>query len=141
MHPFFLGWRRKAGVVTLVMALASMAAWIKSGTAGDVVHISTRRHYHMFFSAAGRLYWWSMTNESGVCRVLWHDENTADELVGVLDKDRPKFQSQVSLDFHERSFAYLNLTIPLTMISAYLILRPGHKQKTQTATQPERLLG
>lgn len=137
MYTFFHGWRRKAGVVTLMMALASMAAWIKSGTAGDVVHVSTPRHYHMLFSAAGRLYWWSMTNESGVCRVLWHDEITADELVSVLDKDRLTFESQASLHFRERSFAYSNLTIPLTVISVYLILRPGHKQQTQTATQPE----
>ena len=30
MHTFFHGWRRKAGVVTLVMACAMMALWVHS---------------------------------------------------------------------------------------------------------------
>jgi hypothetical protein len=28
MHTFFHGWRRKAGVVTLVMAVVVTAAWV-----------------------------------------------------------------------------------------------------------------
>ena len=128
MHTFFHGWRRKAGVSTLVIACTLMAAWIKSGTTGDVIHISTRRHYHMLFSASGRLYWWSMTNESGASRFLWHDDNAADEIVRVLDKDRPLFQGQASLHFRERQFAYLNLTIPLTLLSGYLILWKPQKR-------------
>ena len=132
MREFFQGWRRKTGCVALVMALALMGGWIKSGTRGDVVHVSTPRHNHMGFSAAGRLFWWSMTNESGVCRVFWHDKIPADALVSVLDKDRPTFQSQASLHFCERSLAYSNLAIPMTLLSAYLILwvpRPRSKEQ------------
>lgn len=128
MHTFFHGWRRKAGVSALVMACTLMAAWIKSGTVGDVIHISTRRHYHMLFSASGRLYWWSMTNESGASGFLWQDDNTADEIIRVLDKDRPLFQGQASLNFRERQFVYLNLTIPLTLLSACLILWKPQKR-------------
>lgn len=113
----------------LLLALAFLAAWIKSRTAGDVVHVSTRRHYNMLFSAGGRLYWWSMNNDGGIARALWHDENTADELIAVLDQDRPNFQRQESLQFRERSFAYSHVTVPLTLISAFLILLPTRKQK------------
>lgn len=115
----------------LLAALTTMAAWIKSRTAGDIVHVSTRRHYNMFFSAGGRLYWWSMNNEGGISRVLWHDENTADELIAVLDQDRPNFQRKESLQFRERSFSYSYFTVSLTLVSALLILWPIRKQKVQ----------
>lgn len=85
----------------------------------------------MFFSAGGRLYWWSMNNEGGISRVLWHDENTADELIAVLDQDRPNFEKKESLQFRERSFAYPHVAVPLTLISAFLILTPIRKGKAQ----------
>lgn len=85
----------------------------------------------MFFSAGGRLYWWSMNNEGGIYRVLWHDENTADELIAVLDQDRPNFQRKESLQFRERVFSYSYFTVSLTLISAFLILLPTRKQKAQ----------
>jgi hypothetical protein len=37
MHTFFHGWRRKAGVATLVMALAFTAGWVRSFYLVDVV--------------------------------------------------------------------------------------------------------
>lgn len=129
MQTFFHTKRRWIGCAVLLLALALMAAWIKSRTAGDVVQVSTPRHYNMLFSARGRLYWWSMINEAGICRALWHDEITADELIAVLDQDRPNFQRQESLQFRERSFAYSHVTVSVTLISALLILAPGRKQK------------
>lgn len=41
MAAFFHGWRRKAGGVTLVMALAAMGLWIRSLRICDTVEIST----------------------------------------------------------------------------------------------------
>ena len=69
-----------------------------------------------------------MTNESGAYQFLWHDDNAADELIRVLDKDRPAFQGQASLHFHERTFAYSKLTIPLALLAAYLILWQPRKR-------------
>lgn len=39
MWSFFHGWRRKAGVVTLVMALAMAAAWVRSCVVDDLIQI------------------------------------------------------------------------------------------------------
>jgi hypothetical protein len=36
MREFFRGWRRKAGLVTLVMACAVMAMWARSRFINDV---------------------------------------------------------------------------------------------------------
>jgi len=129
MKEFFQGWRRKAGVVTLVMALALMAAWIRSGAAGDAIHVSTPSRYNMFFSVAGRFYWWSLVNEAGISRVLW-TEVPADELTIILDDDRPSFQGQEALHFRERSLSYSALTIPLTLLSTYLLLWKRRKKES-----------
>ncbi|HEY4259609.1 MAG TPA: hypothetical protein VGM98_05610 [Schlesneria sp.] len=36
MHTFFHGWRRKAGVVTLVIALAALGLWVRTRVACDL---------------------------------------------------------------------------------------------------------
>ena len=35
MREFFMGWRRKAGVVTLMMACAACGLWLRSKTFSD----------------------------------------------------------------------------------------------------------
>jgi hypothetical protein len=42
MHTFFYGWRRKVGVVTLVMACVFMGVWIRSRVAPDTITIFAR---------------------------------------------------------------------------------------------------
>jgi hypothetical protein len=39
MSDFFHGWRRKAGFVTLLMAIVFMAGWVRSMSGIDVVMI------------------------------------------------------------------------------------------------------
>ena len=41
MPPFFYDWRRKIGVMTLVMACVFAAGWVRSRTANDYVIIPT----------------------------------------------------------------------------------------------------
>jgi hypothetical protein len=42
MHDFVKGWKRKVGVVTLVMACVLTAAWVRSLTVMDTVWIPAR---------------------------------------------------------------------------------------------------
>ena len=44
MGEFFRGWRRKIGVVTLVMALLFMGGWVRSLSIQDVLSFHSGRH-------------------------------------------------------------------------------------------------
>jgi len=45
MREFFRGWKRKAGVVTLLMACVCMALWFKSYFRGDAIRCERAHHW------------------------------------------------------------------------------------------------
>jgi hypothetical protein len=55
MHTFFLDWRRKAGVVTLVMACLLFIGWGRSHLRLDVLQFSHHRQGDQFWSFRGSL--------------------------------------------------------------------------------------
>jgi hypothetical protein len=131
MREFFKGWRCKAGCVVLVMAVAAMGAWIRSRAVLD----------HLSMPINGRN--WSISSVSGV--ILWlsrdcateHDQSwrwasvNMDQLdvtdAELLDTSRFMLNG---LRPKQCKITYWSITIPLTLLSAYLILwKPRTKAK------------
>lgn len=61
MHTFFYGWRRKVGIVTLVMACAVAGLWVRSGVVCDVFSVkSSPTSQHVVWLADSGLWWASI---------------------------------------------------------------------------------
>ncbi|HEY4261527.1 MAG TPA: hypothetical protein VGM98_15265 [Schlesneria sp.] len=138
MHTFFHGWRRKAGVVTLVIALALTAVWLRGLLLVDTLYL-----HH---------------NDIG----QWYLQSTNGELILEWERffvviPQPSFWSSISRgnpqwdDIGRRGirwawnwtgFRYLGdeesfvitlpvwcFVLPLTMLSIYLILWKLRKQE------------
>jgi hypothetical protein len=142
MHTFFHGWRRKAGCVTLVMALAMMGAWFRSLILCDAIVVqSGTRWVDAIVSDAGHLMWADVCDDSPAPFIQWKQFPAA------------KFRDQESIEWHKLglSFAigefrspktaagriwsapYCALVIPLTLLSAYLLLWKPRKRVNQDA--------
>ncbi|MDB5345259.1 MAG: hypothetical protein JWP89_3636 [Schlesneria sp.] len=138
MHNFFHGWRRKAGIVTLLMALVVSGGWIRSFLVYDSFG---------WANSAPALPMW-FVSVSGTCgiiaeipiawntfdssRLIWETEKSVplDELLpedtkwsfqwGGFGYARNKFQFF--------TFPYWSIAVPLTLLSAYLLLVPSRKR-------------
>ena len=118
MREFFRGWRRKVGCVTLVIACVLAAMWLRSFIVGDEWFYVLGEQQYMLLSSDGRVFLSS-----------W-DVNTRDRQFGVtsIPKSDPLFlwktignQGAAHRSEHWTR-GYWQFTIPLTLLSAYLIL-------------------
>jgi hypothetical protein len=73
MHTFFHGWRRKAGVATLLLALALIGGWIRSFQIFDEINCPLGYKWAIAIAS------WK---EAFAIRVGWDDEDPWDELCG-----------------------------------------------------------
>ena len=157
MIRFFQGWRRKIGVVTLIMACALMGLWLRSQSVFDHVYIPLGNHKCDFLaSCEGKLSWGRRTNvesyemppRPGWTRILIDVtgepvNETADDRLrwhwkwfgfGVYDwADEPVRVSEIP---------HWSVVLPLTVLSVYLLLinpRPSNQKKTDTPVSGEGL--
>ena len=143
MREFFKGWRRKVGVVTLAMACAFMGAWLRSLIMRDeiTVHGNPR---HTGVSMDGFVTWSRFAPDATKTEVTW----TAKQITPTL---RNECRRRGTYDWkwecggflfgtittqtlwwsrgmtfttteHYWQVPYWSLSIPLTLISACLIL-------------------
>jgi hypothetical protein len=154
MHTFFHGWRRKAGVATLVMALALMGGWLRSYARWDFVQVNGQPWRYAIESAVGNLRLIRTTpiastpllgfdsgglkglahinvDDNGITtyepgysvgtvwRFDWHTFHISDNMV---DRNSLSFRVGVC------AAPYWSVTIPLTLLSAYLILWKPRKR-------------
>ena len=116
MKQFFHGWRRKAGGVTLVMALALTGLWIRTFVVADFIQLE-----HLAFGTArGGIYWayfqskqnwdWETTPESTL-----HSSFGNMSLAEIL---RNELSSEIRCGYA----LYWWFVLPLTLLSAYMIL-------------------
>jgi hypothetical protein len=131
MYTFFHGWRRKVGLVTLVMACLAAAMWVRSLRIEDFVDFAINLEEQRIVSSRGEIFWWAWTSGSREASetmdgILWNTEFN-----GELD------MVNASVGFVRRRWriAYWHATIPLTLLSAYLILWKPRKQQP-TASNP-----
>lgn len=147
MQSFFHGWRRKAGVVTLVMACVLASAWLRSITYEDkfrlsrhstseVLVISAHQHViiawqngasagKMPFWTSGRLpeHGWVFTAEDNVTIYLGLYGSSFGYNTFVTEAWVPK-----TIDITTLHFPYWIVVIPLTLLSAYLLLWKPRKR-------------
>ena len=62
---FFFGWKRKLGVIMLLMSCLFMAGWVRSLGEIDVIHVPLGNHHEIAFSSGGY---------SLACRAGWDEE-------------------------------------------------------------------
>lgn len=126
MREFSRGWRRKADVVAMVMACMLTGVWMRSRFVADRMDLAFGGRQHAVISAGGRLYWCGAIATSD-----WFDMklgySPATEAVAALERPMlvdlehdPKLRRIV--------VPLLAPTIPLTLLSAYLILWKPRKQ-------------
>jgi hypothetical protein len=131
MKEFFHGWRRKAGVATLVMACAFSAKWAES--LDDINHhfFDLPQHWPDIVSNSGQLKFrlfedfeldntdWEYFDDGADDR-LWHPLITVEPF--TIGSGRTMGGG------HAIVFEYWSLVLPLTLLSAYLILWKPRKR-------------
>ena len=146
---FFKGWRRKAGLVTLGIAVAGMVVWMRSLAVNDVVLWRANGIASGVSSVAGGVswttytspahssedYWWGSTAiETRPSHGWWQAKNECDT---IWEWQSLGFCFGAALHpFYgtpERAaywlVPYWSLVLPLTLLSAWLILVKPRKVK------------
>jgi hypothetical protein len=149
------GWRRKTGVLTLVMACLFAGAWIRSLTIGEMVWISIHKaNIHEFKSVNGGLYWKSelIHGATDSIQTRFGYDSTADGIDDFEEgTDSHKWDScgfaagDYSWTLSDRSgstngevnycrIPYWSITASLTLISLWLLFsKPRSAKKAETA--------
>jgi hypothetical protein len=125
MHTFFSGWRRKVGCVTLVMACVLTGLRTRSSFAVDHIAFTLGRKTHLAGSMPGRMIWESSED---VPRSILNWGTTDAYGYGYfspMSQYAPPGKSPFTSRLTE--LRYEGLILPLTLLSAYLILRKPRK--------------
>ncbi|MDB5342636.1 MAG: hypothetical protein JWP89_1013 [Schlesneria sp.] len=125
MHTFFHGWRRKAGCITLVMALALTCAWIRSYALFDIVYFATPGRSHAVVSTSGKLCW--VTGHEGAEWFEWYTLSKSGDDGGIEAAEAAYF-GDPSVFVSQQIISYWIPTLPLTLLSAYLIFWKPRKR-------------
>ncbi|MDB5345602.1 MAG: hypothetical protein JWP89_3979 [Schlesneria sp.] len=132
MHTFFNGWRRKAGVVTLVMAVAMCSLWMRANLITDEITFQIADRRHTVISLRDGVIWISL---DGHLRQTWMWESSAigsAHLVNSMAMDITDVLTLIGniegLNPNGWVISHRNLVIPFTLLSAYLILWKPRKK-------------
>ena len=145
MGEFFHGWRRKIGVVTLVLACMFTAGWVRSVLISDVVRI----HNHIFGSKRAVLSWVrcidAFTNKSydyststGEEADTWAsiDARWSWNWCGVHIGDGKNTRSKAYNSIAFALIPYWMLVVPLTLTSLWLLLTKPRKSSSKKTIEP-----
>lgn len=156
MLTFFHGWRRKTGAATLVLACVFTCGWVRSRNTRDYIRFTTKKAMYSCGSQPDGLTWKQFETPDFN---LWFASPPNTSIYFQINLRKPKFDVFASdapepkfLGFHAseipnqgregrlviRVVPYWSIVIPLTVLSAYLLLskpRPKPKQ-TVKPTQP-----
>jgi hypothetical protein len=123
MHNYFKPWRRKAGVVTLVMALVLMGVWIRSMFYQDGLMIFGKR-LTMIATAAGSLSWAVQEPDDGVqFSESWH------WLSNPIKPDNDNDMHATEILGTPTYIHYSPIVISLTILAGFLLLWPVRRSK------------
>jgi hypothetical protein len=139
MWTFFRGWRRKAGCVALVLALLLVMVSMRNRIVHDLVAVSVAKlddkaEQHVVLAMNGAITWasWEVnTNLEGVADA---------SLIGITPSQSMRFvdeleTNKVRTSFRQSKVAYWMLTLPPTLLSAWLLLsKPPQSPKPTTGT-------
>ena len=141
MGEFLKGWRRKVGCVTLVMALAFTMGWVRSVSVSEGAVIQFPAWTHFLISTGGHFSW--MANFPASDRPV---EETVDHSFVYAEiewKWRCRWHGIDIGEGHLMGFPlkawvipYWSIVIPLTLLSAYLLLSKPHNSTPKKITEP-----
>ncbi len=122
MREIFHGWRRKAGVATLVMACAVMGMWVRSLYCRDVFYVgSTWGSFHLRSTDGG------FKTEGGFNKL-----DRLDPQIGwIFEWETYGFRPLTYVFGDYNTVDYGGIAIPLTLLSAYLILWKPRQQDSR----------
>ena len=145
MGEFFKGWRRKAGLATLVMTLLLTVAWMRSAILMDVIIIERGKETHLAQSLEGELSWRRLVNIAPQqSSAEWHTLKYAPFYLRFSSATSLTTEWQLKwcgFDFgttaeNDASWGivpYWSLVLPLTLLSAWLILVKARNEKRTQA--------
>ena len=151
MGEFFKPWRRKMGVLTLVMAVLSATVWVRSLSIQDVFRVSLKRPY-MLSSMNGSLSWfidydgsplagaWSIgpagnfDNRFNGLGLNWNWK-VCGFAEGTFLAPFPNFQKVTFF-----MIPYWSIVFPLTLLSAWFLLnKPRSPSAAHQPSSPNQL--
>ena len=146
MREFCRGWRRKVGLVTLAMVMLLMAGWMRSVVVWNRISVCSGQYtIHQFSSSGGRLGWERRENDvySNLPLVFFDsDVNSSDLFAYEKHPSDNYFEWQFDsggfvcckvtddegfVPFTLVIMPYWSLVLPLTLLSAWLILGKTRK--------------
>jgi len=120
MYAFFHGWRRKAGCVTLAMAMLLFCLWVRSHIICDRLGLLAHHRQHDLVSFNSRVYYWSF-NHPGDGDFWVFQSSMSEHREEVLEANRV-FWEDCDVTFKQFVLPYQTVLLPISLLSAYLIL-------------------
>ena len=157
MMGYFKPLRRRIGLITLVIACAFTAGWVRSFHICDCIAFSNDdRSYHQLFSSANWFGWIMVPCTRGTLpntyRTSVHgwrsssvDNRTRAEGFIELAHTHLEFEGVFSRVCYSNvanlhlMVTYPSIVIPLAILSAYLLLSKPHQRPTQPASSSQAL--
>ena len=152
MREFFRGWKRKLGVVTLVMALAFLGGWVRSMSVVDLLDYKRDARTAYFVHSADKklLFVWLHDNphpflstigsvplsDSTDIRLISIFRNSGWNCFGFAIGDTKNNTDDSTTNIAFCLVPYWSLTIPLTLISLWLLLTKPRKSTPMKITRP-----
>ena len=149
MREFFRGWRRKAGVVTLVMACALTGLWMRSQHMRDSLQVRIADNAaYICISNESELVWQSLSHEAteevqlrrfAVSHIPvsqnrvhfghgWRRTEKEDYGHSVSFKTIPGSRTEIDAQLAAWKLPHWCVVLPLTLLSAYLLLWTPRKR-------------
>lgn len=137
VREYFKGWKRKAGCVTLVVACSLAAGWMRSFTICDYFHLPARRD---IASATGSFLLITSAGYEGDRRSVWatvdskqlsEEMNSAKWVWQFAGFGRGAIHISYVFSAFIWRIPYWSITLPLTLISAWLLLSKPRSAKQQ----------
>ncbi len=148
MDEFFHGRRRQTGLVTLVMALAFMSFWLISLRSPDCLLFQFTMRYAWMFA------WDDSYFSMSEIRDMHADNDLSDNiepfiafrnLISERDNEIQRIngshfacfqKTAAKYHFQGAIFPLWSVVIPLTLLSAWLVLSNPHKLSSKKITEP-----
>ena len=160
MGEFFHGWRKKMGVVTLVMALVLLGGWVRSKSMVDIFYAYDKQSMFGLGSFAGRLTFFRSDRIQGNPTPFWRkaplhryhgfhtgavqqydpmDGHATDwrwDLYGFHIGAGVSTENPIGIRIEQCIVPYGFLVWPLTLISAILLLSKPRSLPHQKTVEP-----
>ncbi len=148
MGEFFRGWKRRLGVVTLVMALVTMGGFIRSQSVRDTFNCWAGRETPVLLvSTSGFILWGKVFLDQGTAATYakfayWDTEIIADPNSDILvdGSSQLRWFQIIAIESANSShpfwvISYWCFILPLTALSAYLLLTKPRKLAQKKTTE------